>query len=209
MLEQATALAQQGFHIFPLEPGTKKPMFKAWQKLATTDPEAIARWWRIMPDANIAIACGPSNLLVVDLDRAKKPGGPRHGQQTLTELAAGRELPRTFTVASARGGRHLYCRQPEGIELRNTAGSGTAGLGPLIDTRGHGGFIVAPGSVFEGGSYLVEDQAPVAPLPGWILDELVKEKPVVEPAPAPAPPRTPVTDRRRSAYADTALNRSA
>ena len=199
MLEHAIVLAQQGFHIFPLEPGSKKPMFKAWQKLATTDPEAIARWWRIMPDANIAIACGPSNLLVVDLDRAKKPGGPQHGQQTLTELAAGRELPCTFTVASARGGRHLYFRQPAGAALRNTAGSATAGLGPLIDTRGHGGFIVAPGAVFEGGSYLVEDQAPVAPLPSWIVDELAKQRSATEPAPAPAPSRIPITDRRRSA----------
>ena len=209
MLEHAIALAQQGFHIFPLAPGTKKPMFKDWQKLATTDPETIERWWRHLPEANIAIACGRSNLLVVDLDQAKKPGGPQHGQQTLTALAADRELPRTFTVASARGGRHLYFRQPEGAELRNTAGSATAGLGPLIDTRGHGGFIVAPGSFFEGGSYLVEDQAPVAPLPSWIVDELTKRKVVAQPAPGPAVPRTPITERRRSAYADTALNRSA
>ncbi|WP_194893290.1 bifunctional DNA primase/polymerase [Catenulispora pinisilvae] len=208
MFERAIALANQGFHVFPLKPGTKRPMFKAWGSLASTDPAQIARWWRATPSANIAIACGPSNLLVIDLDKAKKPGGPQHGQQTLTALAAGHELPRTLSVASARGGRHLYFRQPEGTELRNTAGSETAGLGPLIDTRGHGGFIVAPGSVFEGGSYRVEDDAPVAPLPGWIVDELGRRKAPAEPALAPARPRTPTTDRRRSAYGNAALNRS-
>jgi hypothetical protein len=209
MREHAFTLANQGFHVFPLKPGTKRPMLKDWENSATSDPEQIARWWSVTPGANIAIACGPSNLLVIDLDKAKKPGAPRHGQQTLTELAGGRELPRTFTVASARGGRHLYFRQPEGAALRNTAGSVTAGLGPLIDTRGHGGFIVAPGSVFEGGSYRVENEAPVAPLPGWIVDELASRKTVAESAPAPALPRTPTVDRRRSAYANTALNRSA
>ncbi|MEY9932574.1 N12 class adenine-specific DNA methylase [Catenulispora sp. GP43] len=209
MLERAIALANQGFHVFPLKPGTKRPMFKAWESLATTDPKLITRWWNATPNANIAIACGPSNLLVIDLDKAKKPGGPQHGQQTLTALAAGRELPSTFTVASARGGRHLYFRQPEGVALRNTVGSDTAGLGPLIDTRGHGGSIVAPGSVFEGGSYGIEHEAPIAEVPDWIIEELGSRKSIAEPAPAPALPRAPITDRRRSAYANTALNRSA
>ena len=209
MFERAIALANQGFHVFPLKPGTKRPMFKAWESLATTDPEQIARWWKATPNANIAIACGPSNLFVIDLDKAKKPGGPRHGQQTLIQLAAGRELPSTLTVASARGGRHLYFRQPEGATLRNTVGSDTAGLGPLIDTRGHGGSIVAPGSVFEGGSYRIEHEAPVASLPSWIVDELARRKTAPELTPAPTRLRTPTTDRRRSAYADTALNRSA
>ena len=209
MLEQAIALAKQGFHVFPLKPGTKRPMFKDWENLASTDPKQIARWWRAIPGANIAIACGPSNLLVIDLDKAKKPGGPQHGQQTLTALAAGRQLPDTFTVASARGGRHLYFRQPEGAPLRNTAGSVTAGLGPLIDTRGHGGFVVAPGSVFEGSDYRVESEAAVASLPAWIVDELSTRRMVADSAPAPALPRTPTTDRRRGAYGDTALSRSA
>ena len=209
MRERAVALANQGFHIFPLKRGTKRPMFNDWENLATTDPGKIARWWNAIAGANIGIACGPSNLFVIDLDKAKKPGAVQHGDQTLTALADGRELPLTLTVASARGGRHLYFRQPEGAALRNTAGSATAGLGPLIDTRGHGGFIVAPGSVFEGGSYRVENVAPVAPLPSWIVDELTRRKPVAAPAPAPARLRIPTTDRRRSAYGNTALNRSA
>jgi len=209
MFEQAIDLALQGFAVFPLQPGTKKPIFKGWEQLASTDPQQIARWWNATPRANIAIACGPSNLLVVDLDKAKKPDGPRHGQETLTKLAAGRELPRTFTVASARGGRHLYYRQPDGAALSITTGSATAGLGPLVDTRGHGGYIVAPGSVFDGGTYLIEHDAAVAPLPAWIADELTTRPAPQEPPPAPAPTRLPITDRRRSAYGNAALKKAA
>ncbi|MBS2964945.1 bifunctional DNA primase/polymerase [Actinocrinis puniceicyclus] len=209
MFEQAVDLALQGFAVFPLAPGTKRPMFKNWEKRASTDPRQIASWWNTTPNANIAIACGPTNLLVIDLDKAKRPDGPRHGEETLAKLAAGRELPRTFTVASARGGRHLYYRQPDGAALSITTGSDTAGLGPLVDTRGHGGFIVAPGSLFEGGTYRVEHDAAVAPLPTWIADQLTKRPPAAQPPPAPAPSRTPVTDRRRVAYGNAALKQAA
>jgi N12 class adenine-specific DNA methylase len=209
MFEQAVDLALQGFAVFPLNPGTKRPMFKGWERLASTDPHQIARWWNATPNANIAIACGPSNLLVIDLDKAKKPDGPRHGQETLATLAAGREVPHTFTVASASGGRHLYYRQPDGTALSITTGSDTAGLGPLVDTRGHGGYIVAPGSVFNGGTYRIEHDAPVAPLPTWIADELTKRPTTQEPPPAPAPSRMPVSDRRRSAYGNAALKHAA
>jgi hypothetical protein len=209
MFEQAVDLALQGFAVFPLKPGTKRPMFKGWEKLASTDPRQIARWWNATPTANIGIACGPSHLLVIDLDKAKRPDGPRHGQETLAKLAAGRELPHTLAVASARGERHLYFRQPNGANLGITTGSDTSGLGPLVDTRGHSGFIVAPGSVFEGGTYRTEHEAAVAPLPAWIVDELAKHSTVVEPPTAPVPSRMPVTDRRHSAYGNAALKRSA
>jgi hypothetical protein len=53
---------------------------------------------------------------------------------------------RTYTVATASGGEHLYFRQPVGLQLRNTQGEHGSGLGWCIDTRGHGGFVVAAGS---------------------------------------------------------------
>lgn len=208
--EHAIDLALQGFAIFPLRPGTKEPLIKQWEQHATTDLRRIAQWWTRQPDANIAIACGPSNLLVIDLDTAKRPGGPAHGQQTLNTLAAGREVPRTFTVTSARGGRHLYYRQPDGATLRNTAGSERTGLGPLIDTRGHGGYVVAPGSTVAAGAYRIEHDAPVAPLPTWIAEELASHRaPAVANAQAVAPSHTRVPERRRSAYVGAALRWAA
>jgi Bifunctional DNA primase/polymerase, N-terminal len=207
--EYAMDLALQGFAVFPLHPGTKAPLGKYWEQAASTDPRRIARWWTTNPHANIAIACGPSNLLVIDLDAAKQPGQTHHGQQTLTTLAAGREIPRTFTVTSARDGRHLYYRQPDGLTLRNTTGSKTSGLGPLIDTRGYGGYIVAPGSTFTGRTYRIERDAPVAPLPPWIAAELENRRSSIPPATEAAPPATAISDRLRTAYGTAALRHAA
>lgn len=208
-LEHAIDLALQGFAVFPLRRDTKEPLIKEWERQATTDPRRIAQWWGNHPHANIAIACGPSNLLVIDLDAAKAPGNHGHGQQTLNTLAAGREVPRTFTVATARGGRHLYYRQIEGAELRNTTGGDRSGLGPLIDTRGHGGYVLAPGSVVAGRAYRIERDAPVAPLPTWIMQELESHHTLTTAADPVEASGPPVPERRRTAYGSAALRRAA
>lgn len=174
----ALALAERGFAVFPLRPGTKTPAVRRdWEGQATTDAGRLREIVR--PAANVGVACGPSRLLVLDLDVAKelaRPGedsaadgeSPRHGAEALRALAAGRELPATLTVATPTGGRHLYYRAPHGFRLRNTVGR----LGPLIDTRAEGGYVVGPGSVVDGRCYRVTADLPVAPLPSWLLREL-------------------------------------
>ena len=44
--------------VFPLVPGEKRPLYKGWQRDATTDPEQIKRYWRRDPGPNIGIVCG-------------------------------------------------------------------------------------------------------------------------------------------------------
>lgn len=206
MLEHALDLALQGLAVFPLRPSTKVPLLKDWELKASTDVEQVMRWWSTTPHANIGIACGPSGLLVVDLDADKKPGSTRHGQRSLINLAAGRDIPRTFTVASARGGHHLYYRQPDGARFGNTAGR----LGELIDTRGHGGYVVAPGSVFEGSAYRIEREAAVVKLPTWLAEELEQRPAPTEISkPVQRPFAAPVGERRRTAYGTEALRRAA
>lgn len=70
------------------------------------------------------------------------------------------------------------------VRLGNTAGEHGRGLGWLIDTRGHGGYVVAPGSVVDlpGGTgryEVIYDRLP-APLPDWLA--------VLLTAPAADPP---------------------
>jgi hypothetical protein len=184
-LGAAIALAERGFAVFPLRPGSKVPAVREdWEGVAVADPDRLRELgWP--PQANIGIACGPSGLFVLDLDVPKQqPGttradaaedgspaadrGPRDGAQALRELAAGRPIPRTFTVATPSGGTHLYFLAAKGMPLRNTV----ARLGPLIDTRARGGYVVAPGSEIGGTPYKVVVDAPVAPVPRWIVREL-------------------------------------
>ncbi|MEU1792963.1 bifunctional DNA primase/polymerase [Streptomyces californicus] len=74
----------------------------------------------------------------------------------------------TFRAGTASGGAHLYFAAPDGIHLGNSAGL----RDQLVDTRGWGGYVVAPGSVTPGGAYAVLDDAPVLTLPGWLLEAL-------------------------------------
>lgn len=198
-LDTALLTAERGWRVFPLVPRTKKrPVFEQWERHASTDPSRIRAFWTRRPDCNIAIACGPSGLLVMDLDQPKPHQPPplglgrgetATGAQALGLLAqrGGHEpVPATYTVRTPSGGTHLYYRAPRTPRLGCTQGS----LGPLIDTRGHGGYVVAPGSITPEGSYeLVDDREP-AQLPGWLAQALApKPSPAISAAPQIAPER--------------------
>jgi bifunctional DNA primase/polymerase-like protein len=229
LLRAALAAADRGWHVFPLRPGQKAPAFHGydrcprtgvctaghvgWERRATADPDRIqAAWVDGGPYArsNIGIACGPSNLVVVDLDTAKPDDTPpewvqaepgvRDGQDVLAVLAEqlGEELPGdTYTVATPSGGLHLYFAAPDGVRPGNTAGERGQGLGWKIDTRAHGGQVVAAGSTVGGRRYRVLADVDPAPLPTWLVDLLT---------PAPPPPVPTVPVRTGTAGRDAYLN---
>ncbi|MEO3869571.1 bifunctional DNA primase/polymerase [Nonomuraea sp. B12E4] len=188
--------ARRGWHVFPITPHGKYPArgFTAWEHNATTDPDQLAACWRRAP-YNLGIACGPSHLLVIDLD-LPKPGeqppaawarrGVASGEEVFRLLCAehGQPYPGdTLTVTTRSGGAHLYFTAPPTVRLGNTSGERGRGLGWLIDTRGHGGYVVGPGSHVRGphrtGRYTIVRDQPPAPLPDWLADRL---------APPPPPP---------------------
>lgn len=200
LLAAALEYAANGWHVFPLIPGTKRPAaprhvegdcdhtdpwcrngHQGWEPRATCDLDRITRAWSARP-YGIGIATGPSGLLAIDTDMPK-PGTPvpEHwsslgattGEQVLARLVdeAGAELPATWTVTTPSGGVHRYYRPPAGVELRNTRGE-RGGLGWLIDTRGVGGYVAAPPTRTPGGLYQVVVPEPVAELPAWLTDRL-------------------------------------
>jgi KaiC/GvpD/RAD55 family RecA-like ATPase len=152
-----------GWAVFPLRPGDKIPMTTHGLKDATTSADQITAWWTERPNANIGIATGEvSGMVVVDVD------GPL-GEKALARFG---ELPHTATSLTGKG-RHIVFKRPaDGI--RNSAGK----LGPQLDTRGDGGYIVAPPSVHpRGGKYEWEKgchpaKCPVAELPAVIIEHL-------------------------------------
>jgi hypothetical protein len=60
---------EHGFAIFPLMPKSKKPMTPHGFHDATVDPDKIVRWWAQVPDANIGLALGAADLLLIDMDQ--------------------------------------------------------------------------------------------------------------------------------------------
>ncbi|WP_226363900.1 bifunctional DNA primase/polymerase [Pseudonocardia abyssalis] len=199
----AARAARNGWRVFPAVPRGKVPAIADWENAATTDPDQITAWWRAMP-WNVAVSTGRSGLLVIDLDARQgasvrsRSASTRDGYDMLRRLAAAAGEPPptdTYTVATP-GGLHLYFRQPDGAALRNTQGA----LGANVDSRGHGGYVVAAGSVRAAGFYRVVRCRPVAELPDWLVSALTP------PAPAPAPrtphriSNTPLPDGRAGAY---------
>lgn len=160
MLENsALAYAQEdGFHVFPLQPKGKVPLTSNGFEDATTDAMTIETWWARWPDANVGIRTGA--VIVIDEDR----------DNALRELAEilGEELPPT-RVATTGKGRHYYFTQPDSFRVRNTASKIAQG----IDTRGDGGYVVAPPSIHpSGAAYAWESEADIAPLPSWLAELL-------------------------------------
>jgi len=207
----ALAAAARGWHVFPVVPDNKIPAIKEWEQRATTDPDRIRRCWNTGA-FNVGIACGPSCLLVIDLDQPK-PGqhapddwripGVNDGYDTFAIVCerAGQPLPiDTYTVTTGGNGTHLYYQHPaDGPELRNTSGVKGGGLGWLIDTRAHGGYVLAAGSIVAGRPYTLTWGQHLGPmsLPDWLTDALT---------PAPLPPQQPTTIQLGTSRADRYLN---
>lgn len=135
MLSAALAYAGRGLPVFPCKPD-KTPFVKGGFKSATTDEDQIRAWFGVEhPGAMIGLPTGsPSDLHVLDVDRHA-----HDGFQTLKKLDL--RLDGVPQVMTPSGGSHFYHRLG-GISLRNTAGK----VGPGIDTRGSGGYVVVPPS---------------------------------------------------------------
>lgn len=160
----AHAYARRGLRVFPCKERGKEPMFKRWPDYATTDPQRISTWWA-SGAFNIAIATGPgSGIWVLDVDDAD-------GEQALSQLeAAHAPLPATVEAITARG-RHVYFKWPQSSPVGNTAGR----LAQGIDTRGAGGYVLAPPSVHPSGRcycWSVDSATAFAVAPQWLLDRI-------------------------------------
>lgn len=194
LLETALEYVRAGLAIFPLHPRSKTPFRKARPesgdsghlcaaplhqhgfKDASTDSIVIEAWWRAHPAANIGLATG-RGLDVLDVD------GPE-GETALVALVARRwPLPETCEVRTGRdgGGRQLHFR---------SAGwpNSVSRLGPKLDTRGLGGFVLLPPSVHPSGAiYAWTNVSKPAPAPAWLTALLYRA-----PEPATAPPMSRV-----------------
>lgn len=153
---------------------------------ATTDPDTIRVLFAAAPWATgYGIACGrpPCHLVGIDLDVKQD----QDGIAALSALAERHDftLPATVTVLTPSGGRHLWFSGPADTHIPNSVGR----LAPGIDIRGHGGYLVGPGSRTTAGRYALAADSfrlPAARLPEQLLSLLrpPKNAPVRRPGPA-------------------------
>lgn len=156
-------MTPEDFTTFRLKPGRKDPAVRAWQKT----PKG-----RQTSSPHHGVVTG-GGLVVIDLDVKEDVDGIAAWEDL--ESAHGEVC--TYTVETPSGGLHFYFSTDE--TFSNSAGK----LAPGIDVRGDGGFVVGAGSETDAGTYvLVDEDEPIAPLPGWVATLLKRKAP---PAAAP------------------------
>lgn len=182
MLEAAIHYAELGYPVFPLAPGKKTPWISKDDGGngcldAVVDFRQIERWWSKEPYCNIGIACGVnSGIFVIDVDPAH--GGEDSVKRLIQQGYAFTETPLSKTQS---GGYHIFYEHYDGAK------NSTSKIAKGIDTRGDGGYIVAPPSIIFGWDKVVTgeyrwcygfDIRPVARVPDWIRRKLSEEKEV-------------------------------
>jgi hypothetical protein len=148
----------------------KHPRTPGGSKDATRDPESLRVLFGVLyRNANTGIATGEgAGIVVLDVD-------PRHGgDRALMELEAKHgELPLTPSSTTGGGGLHFFFKHPGGI-IKNSVSK----VGPGLDIRGAGGYVVAPPSIHISGqlySWIIgrsPSDVPLALPPAWLIQEM-------------------------------------
>ena len=108
--------------------GFKQPLTKHGFLDATTCVETLEWWSENLDDPQIAIACAPSGLVVIDID------DPVAWQRWLADQKLSE--PATTEVITPSGGRHLYFRSRPGAVYPGQ-------VCPFVDIK-HKGYVLAP-----------------------------------------------------------------
>ena len=139
MLDKALEYLNQGYSIIPLQPKYKIPYpgFK-WAEFNDRKPtiKEVRQWWKMYPEANIAIITGKiSGIVAVDIDI--KSGGDFNEVYEMS--------PTELISQTGTGGYHLIYTYPKnGLPIKNK-------VTPGVDLRADRGYIVAPPSLHENG----------------------------------------------------------
>lgn len=168
LLQKAKAYVTKD-HLSVIPVGKDKRPLISWKEFQTRYPteEEIDEWFKQFPEAQIGIVTGKiSNLTVVDVEKG--------GDASF--------LPQeTFIVKTGGGGWHYYYKFAEGIQNK-------ARIKELVDIRGEGGYVVAPPSQTEKGSYVVYQRNHLLEFPRHLFQD---SRPTYS---APSSPQTQTTE---------------
>jgi hypothetical protein len=132
--EAAKVYASLGWHTFPVQ--GKRPLVP-WREASTTDVDAHHFWWeQDHPDAGIAVDCGKSGLVVIDVDNNES--FESFVRQLIEDGELESEELDTFIQFTPSGGMHLVFSAPAS-NVKNSVSK----LAQGVDVRAGGGYIVA------------------------------------------------------------------
>jgi putative DNA primase/helicase len=156
ILEAAANYIANGIPVFPAK--DKKPLVEHGYLDASLDLAQAAEWWDKFPSAQIGIPTGRvSGIFALDLDSA-----------AAIALAETWNLPDTKTVETRPGRIQKWFSHPPEAESKCTASV----IAPDVDTRGTGGYVIAPPSIHNETRtrYRFIRDVPLADVPLFLLN---------------------------------------
>jgi hypothetical protein len=161
----ALRYAALAWRVFPVVAGDKRPMYRGWQRDATTDPELIERYWRREPAPSIGVVTGEL-FDVLDIEAA------HIGVLSRWLTARDAVIPETPMARTGRGGVHLYFSADPALGGRDVYLDGRH-IGELKST---GGLVVLPPSATVSPyTWLVPPfDTDLASAPAWLPELLVR-----------------------------------
>ncbi len=156
LFDAALDYAERGWHVLPVG-ADKQPLIAGGVNSATKDPEKIAGWPKDL--AGVAIACGPSDLLVVDIDSPE-------ALERWKAFAGENWKIHTPAIVRTRRGVHLYFKGAQKVPAHLKEG---------VDLKSEGGYVVCPPSVHASGhEYKWVSEGDPVPVPKLILAEIIR-----------------------------------
>jgi len=145
----AHGLRESGISVIPIKSdGTKSPAVSSWKpyqsQIAT--PEELKGWFQNGNGIGIIGGKVSGNLEILDFD---DPDAFSEWWGLVEKLGGVDLLKRLVLVETPNGGFHLYYRCQDGVEGNKKLAQSKDSDGKLkvlIETRGEGGYVIAPGS---------------------------------------------------------------
>jgi|WetSurSiteA1Bulk_404760.scaffolds.fasta_scaffold00445_3 replicative DNA helicase len=155
MLQEALEYVRRGWYVFPCRerpgqsftrhgeiiiPQEKTPYVAKGLNDATRDEDQIKAWWGMWKDALIGVNAGKSGLFVIDIDKKHVNGLDTYSKWDINDSAGLQSI-------TPSGGMHI---------IFTGSGKSTTNAKSGIDTRGEGGYFIAPPSKIIEGEYTGE-----------------------------------------------------
>lgn len=174
MIQEILELATRGYHLFPVG-SHKRPATPNGHRDATTNQALLKKFFTgEVAFQSVGLACGESNLCVVDIDTKEGAEG-YSAWVSLCDLYGMSKFPNTPIARTPSGGYHIY--------FRGLTSCSISKLAPMIDIKSRGGYVVCPptpGYVWE--TFSPFDDEPIE-LPDWLGYLIAKTSRKEDPVP--------------------------
>jgi hypothetical protein len=152
---------EYGLASIPVHPTRKVPLVPSpgFQAAVSTQKQLVELFGA--KDAAVGVVPGTGGYVVLDIDDKK---GKRGSEVLATLERVNEPLPRTAVSTTPSGGKHIWFKKPEGVEIGNND------LAAGINVRSDRGYVLVPG--MDSGRQWIVPLDGAVDLPKWVAEGL-------------------------------------